>query len=79
MTGKTLEITMDQMELACRIAEAVMGIPRPVGASAKAAMSEFDDDIHAGFQRAAISAMRYFNECINQTNKTQLIPPGGMN
>ncbi len=52
-------------ELACRIAEALMNIQRPNGATPQAALRKFDDEVRHGFYRAAARACEYIVEQIN--------------
>ena len=55
----------DPNELACRIAEAAIGVKRPKGVTAHDAMKVFPDEERAGFYKAAERATEYIIECIN--------------
>jgi hypothetical protein len=63
-----LGIEIPRDELACRIAEASMGVLRPAGASVEQAFAQMDS-IDPGqserWKRAADRAVLYFHECIN--------------
>lgn len=77
MTEKTqtVMITMDQHELACRLAEAIVQCKRPDGLTAAQALAEFDNDARQDFYRAASAAIKYFSECANNFGHAELIPP----
>lgn len=67
---KVFETEIDSAELTLRIAEACLGMKRPPGMSAKAALAQLraaQPDIIAGFDRAAIRSAEYFIECINKS------------
>lgn len=80
-TTQTLLIKVDQHELACRLAEAIVQCKRPEGATAAQALAEFDEAARQNFYRAAIVAIQYLNECFENMDmgKTELILPGKVN
>ena len=57
--GSGLVPDMDQHELACRIAEATLGLQRPAGVTAVQALSVFAPEDRTGFYRAATAALSY--------------------
>lgn len=56
---------ISEAELACRIAEAVLGLKRPPGQTAEQAMDGMDD-AGLAFRHAARVAMDYWRECLNR-------------
>jgi hypothetical protein len=56
---------IDQEELAVRMIEAMMGIPRPVGLTATQTLGVGDPETAAMALRASETAIRYITECIN--------------
>lgn len=63
-----LGIEIPRDELACRLAEAAMGVKRPAGATVQQAfaqMAMIDPDQPARWRRAANAAVLYLHECIN--------------
>ncbi len=66
---KALIAEIDPEELACRIAEACMGVKRPAGISPKAALDQIDPEAAIDFRKAARSAARYIAECIDSGNQ----------
>jgi len=63
-----LAIELDQDELACRLLEAITVSKRPIGKSATAALNEVE--AATDLRRAALAAMRYFEECVNAGSST---------
>lgn len=55
-------VELDKHELACRIAEACIGVARPDGMSVIDAMNYFDEP--ENFYRAAEAAAEYILECV---------------
>lgn len=60
---------IDGHELACVIAEAAMGVKRPVGKTAKEAMQGFDPDVRQGFYDAALAASNYVATALGKAKK----------
>lgn len=57
---------MSEAEMACRIAESVLGVVRPEGASAEEVMDCLHDDSRETWLNAAKVAFAYFKECIEK-------------
>lgn len=62
MTVKYAVIEED--ELACRIAEAMMGLPRPTGLTAKQSLQAMEPDCRATFYAGARAAANHIMEAI---------------
>lgn len=60
---KTRVIEIDQTEMACRIAEAVIGAKRPDGASPNFALVRLGPEMEGVFLKAAAAAIEYVGEC----------------
>lgn len=65
-TEKKLICEIDMHELACIIAEASIGIKRPVGMSPNKAMLGFDDETRKGLYDVAWAAATYVTDCLNK-------------
>lgn len=61
---------ISEAELACRIAEAAVGIKRKPGLSAEEAIATMPHDWGPAFRNAARAAMEYWSECIQDANRT---------
>ena len=64
-------IKLDEHELACRIAEACIGLKRPAGKSARESLQEIEPhfpDAVSGFLKAARSAIIYVYECVRESD-----------
>ena len=71
-TVLAVEISAD--ELACRIAEQAIGLRRPIGVSAKAALAQLhatEPNTVDSFYRMAEAAVRYMRECVNAARAPQ--------
>ena len=55
---------IDEAELACRIAESVLGMKRPAGATAQQAVVSASRD-GVDWRKGARAAMKYITECID--------------
>jgi len=55
---------ISEAELACRIAEAGHGLPRPLGATAEQALACLDPQSREWTLAMARAAIKYFGECI---------------
>lgn len=67
-----LVVELDQMELACRIAEAQLGRKRPIDATAAEAMAliaAIDRGSHDGLLRAAEAAIFYLKDRVDAGSK----------
>lgn len=75
--GKTLVVEISQIELACRIAEAVLGAQRPNGASPNFALERLGPESKGIFLKAAAAALEYVGECSAAAapGKTRMISP----
>lgn len=60
---------IDPAELAVRIGEAMMGIPRPDGVPARDVLAGSDPVMARRFMRAAEAAASYITDCINKGQK----------
>ena len=69
MTLKKVEVTIDGHELACRIAEACIGVKRPEGMTPKQALNQLknstDSETVERFYGASTLALEYVMECLN--------------
>lgn len=65
----SLVTEIDPHELACVIAEAVIGCRRPDGATPQIVMQQFDPEIRQGFYEAAKNAALYMTTCINNVQR----------
>lgn len=74
---KTLVVEIDQTEMACRIAEAVIGAKRPDGASPNFALVRLGPELEGVFLKAAAAALEYVGECSAAAapGKTRMISP----
>jgi hypothetical protein len=57
-------VAIDPDELAVRMCEAGYGLARPDGMSAKEALDAMEIDCREGWKRAALAAMAYWRDCI---------------
>jgi hypothetical protein len=64
MNTKKFIAEIDEAELACRIAEGVLGLRRPDGATACEAVDGVSND--ADWRSGARMALQYITECINE-------------
>ncbi len=65
---------MDAHEMACRLAEAAMGLKREAGLTAEQAMQAIslqDKDAGAAFYRMALAAAKYMEDAINDFQRVQ--------
>jgi hypothetical protein len=63
-----LAVEIPRHELACRIAEASIGLKRPPGVTAIEALAQLravEPDTVASFYRVADRAVLFFHECVN--------------
>lgn len=63
--SKVILVDLSQAELACRIAESMVGVKRPVGATANEALSAFDEETRVAIIGAAGVAFSYFSERVS--------------
>lgn len=61
---------IDGDELATRLCEAINGFPRPAGATGNQAMEALDEIDRNMWRCGANAAMRYWAECIANSQKT---------
>lgn len=61
---------ISEAELAVRLCEAFIGMKRPTGATAEAALTHMDDEARERWQKVARTAMAYWSECIAAANHT---------
>lgn len=71
MKGAKFFAEIDPVELACRIAEGIIGAARPEGKTAKEALDQFPDADRVSFYRAANKAATYLAERVNQMKREQ--------
>ncbi len=71
MKTATFMAEVDPYELACRIAEGVIGRKRPEGLTAKQALETFDAEDRDGFVRGAKQAFDYMQECMKTMHRQQ--------
>lgn len=67
--GLALVTSIDEAELAVRLIEAVNGVKRPPGKSARAALDDMGADDRAGWRAGARAAMEYWRECIEAAQR----------
>lgn len=63
-----LVVEIDSAELAVRIGEAMMGVKRPVGATAAQTLDGTEPDMRAMLMEAAAAAAGFLLECVNAGN-----------
>jgi len=61
-------VTVSEVELAVRLAEAMNQMKRPPGSTAARALETMDDDSREAWRRGARAAMEYWCECIANAN-----------
>lgn len=72
----TVEVLLEQQELAVRMIEGANGTKRPRGMSAADALASLDEEIQKCFMAAAEAAIRYFAE---RTQSAVELRRGGLN
>jgi hypothetical protein len=60
---------IEEAELAVRLAEARCGLRRPTGSTALQALDAMEEEDRVSWRRAAIAAMEYWRECIENANR----------
>jgi len=60
---------ISEAELTCRIIEAAAGMTRPPGTTAAQALAAMDEEDRVRWRRAAVAAMEYWRECIQQMHQ----------
>ena len=62
---------IDGAELACRMLEAIGGLDRPVGSTAREALDRVQPETRTAMLRAANAAVVYLQECLEKGSVEQ--------
>ncbi|ONG53279.1 hypothetical protein BKE38_12520 [Pseudoroseomonas deserti] len=68
--GPKLVVDMDQHEVACLIAEAILDLQRPAGSTPTQALAAFQPEDRTGFYRAAVAAIGYLAKKTHTAHRT---------